>query len=93
MENLKTTINVQVDKNNLELATKILNNLELSMSDYINMAIKELIIKNSIPFEIENPKPSKELLEALQEGEDILSGKIQAKGYHSVKELIEDLEN
>ncbi len=50
------------------------------------------INKNSQTAKISNPKPSKELCEALQEGEDILNGKIQSKKYHSVKELIEALE-
>ena len=93
MESLTTAINVQVDKKDKELAARILSNLGLNMSTYINMAIKQLINKDGVPFEVVNPRPSKELLEALQEGEDILSGKIQAKKYHSVKELIGDLEN
>ena len=93
MESLTTAINVQVNKKDKELAVGILSNLGLNMSTYINMAIKQLINKDGVPFEVVNPRPSKELLEALQEGEDILSGKIQAKKYHSVKELIGDLEN
>ncbi len=54
---------------------------------------KQLINKGDIPFDVVNPKPSKELLEALQEGEDILNGKVKAKRYHSIKELIGDLDN
>ena len=54
---------------------------------------KQLINNGDIPFDAENPKPSKELLEALQEGEDILNGKVNAKRYHSIKELIGDLDN
>ena len=48
---------------------------------------------DDLPFEVRNSKPNKELLEALKEGNDILSGKIDAKKYSSVKELIENLEN
>lgn len=40
-----------------------------------------------------NPKPSKELKEALQEGEDILSGKLEAKGYNDMHELMKDLKS
>ncbi len=87
---VKTTINVKVNKEDLSLANNILKSLGLSMNEYINMAIKELIVKDDIPFELE---PSKELLEALQEGEDIINGKIQAKGYQTVYELIKDLES
>mgnify|MGYP004463489921 CR=1 FL=1 len=54
---------------------------------------KQLTNKGDIPFNVVNPKPSKELLEALQEGEDILNGKANAKKYHSIKELIGDLDN
>ena len=93
MENLTTAISVQVDSYDKEIASGILKKLGLNMSTYVNMAIKQLINKDGVPFEVVNPKPTKELLEAIQEGEDILSGKIKAKKYHSVKELIEDLEN
>lgn len=55
--------------------------------------IKQLINRDGVPFDVVNPKPSKELLEALQEGEDILNGKVNAKRYHSIKELIGDLDN
>lgn len=74
MENLTTTISVQVDRHDKEIATSILSNLGLNMSTYINMAIKQLINKNGVPFEIVNSRPSKELLETIQEGEDILNG-------------------
>ena len=65
MESLTTTISVQVDKHDKELAMEILSNLGLNLSTYVNMAIKQLINKDSIPFEVVNPKPSKELLEAI----------------------------
>lgn len=93
MESLTTAISVQVDRKDKEVATGILNKLGLNMSTYVNMAIKQLINRDGVPFDVVNPKPSKELLEALQEGEDILNGKVNAKRYHSIKELIEDLEN
>ena len=55
--------------------------------------LKQIIKTDGLPFSVKNPHPNKELLEALKEGEDILNGKIKSKKYHSVKELIEDLEN
>lgn len=93
MENLTSTISVQVDTHDKEVANGILKKLGLNMSTFVNMAIKQLINKDGIPFEVSNPKPRKELLEAIQEGEDILSGKIKTKKYHSIKELIGDLED
>lgn len=93
MGSLTSAINVQVNTKDKEKASDILKDLGLNMTTAINMFIKQIIKTNGLPFEIKNPKPSKELLEALQEGEDILNGKIKTKRYHSVKELIGDLEN
>ena len=93
MENLTTAISVQIDSKDKELASNILKKLGLNMSTYVNMAIKQLINKDGVPFEVVNPKPSRELLKALKEGEDILqeinNGKI--KGYNNMEDLIKSL--
>lgn len=91
MGSLTSAISVQVDTHDKEVANGILKNLGLNMSTFVNMAIKQLINKDGIPFEVSNPRPSKELLEALQEGENILNGKIQAAGYHNVRKMFEDI--
>lgn len=91
MENLTTTISIQVNRQDKEIATSILSNLGLNMSTYVNIAIKQLINKNGIPFDVINPKPSKELLKAIQEGEDILNGKINAKSYTNMYEMLKDI--
>lgn len=97
MESLTSAISVQVDSEDKEIANSILKRLGLNMSTYVNMAIKQLINKDGVPFEVVNPKPTKELLKAIKEGEDILSGKVKAKSYNNVyemfKELDEDIKN
>ena len=93
MQSLTTAISVQVDKHDKEIATGILNNLGLNMSTYVNMAIKQLINKDGVPFEVVNPKPSKELVEAINEGEAILDGKLEAKSYTNMYEMLEDLKS
>ena len=93
MESLTTAISVQVDRKDKELATGILSNLGLNMSTYVNMAIKQLINKDGVPFEVVNPRPSKELLEALQEIEDYKNGKVELESYKDVKTLRKALIN
>lgn len=93
MGSFTTAISVQIDKKDKELATNILNNLGLNMSTYINMAIKQLINKDGVPFEVVNKKPNKELLKALKEGQDILDGKKDAKSYTDMYELLKDLKS
>lgn len=67
MKNLTTTISVQLDSHDKELASGILKSLGLNISTYVNMAIKQLINKNGVPFEVVNSKPTKELAKALKE--------------------------
>ncbi len=91
MEAATSAISVQVDSYDKEMANSILKNLGLNMSTFVNMAIKQLIYTDGLPFEVKNPKPSSELLEALKEGEDILNGKIDAKGYNNAYDMLKDL--
>ena len=51
--------------------------------------------KKEIPYKIsmKAPEPSDELKAALKEADDIASGKIKSKGYHNVRQMIEDILN
>lgn len=93
MEPLTSAINVQVDAKDKEEATKILKDLGLNMSTFINMAIKQVIKNDGIPFEITNPKPTRKLKKALKEGnvilQEIKDGK--RKSYSNIEELIDAL--
>ena len=93
MSSLTVPLNVNVDAKNKKAATVILKDLGLNMSTAINMFLAQIVKRDGIPFEVVNPQPSKELLEALKEGEDILNGKIKKKGYHDVDKMFEDILN
>lgn len=90
MSSLTSAINVQVDAKDKEQATNILKDLGINMSTFINMAIKQVIKKDGLPFEVTNPKPNKELLDALQEGEDIIQEIRDGKrdSYNNVNEML-----
>lgn len=94
MESLTSAISVNVDANDKEIANNILKKLGLNMSTFVNMAIKQLIYTDGLPFEVKNPKPNKELLEALKESEIILNELKQGKrnGYNNITDLINSLE-
>lgn len=55
MENITSLVSVQVDTHDKEMANDILKNLGLNMSTYVNMAIKQLLYTNGLPFEVKNP--------------------------------------
>ena len=55
MENITSAISVLVDTHDKEMANDILKNLGLNMSTFVNMAIKQLLYTNGLPFEVKNP--------------------------------------
>ena len=55
MENITSAISVQVDLQDKEMANDILKSLGLNMSTYVNMAIKQLLYTNGLPFEVKSP--------------------------------------
>lgn len=58
---MTTAISVQIDKKDKEEVTKILDKLGVTMSGLINMTIKQVIMKEGIPFEVTIPKESDDL--------------------------------
>lgn len=93
MEVATSAISVQVDIKDKERANNILKSLGLNMSTFVNMAIKQLIYTDGLPFEVKNPKQDSQLLMALKESEDILNGKVDAKKFHNMNELLKDLKD
>ena len=91
MSNLTSAINVQVDSENKIQATNILNDLGMSMSTAINLFLRQVIKRYGLPFEVTNPKPSRELIKALKEAEDIINNPDKYKGYTDMNELREAL--
>lgn len=91
MESLTSAISVQLDSHDKEIATGILKKLGLNMSTYVNMAIKQLINKDGVPFEIVNSKPNKDMLEALEELEYAKNHPDEYKGYHNINSFVEDM--
>lgn len=91
MGNLTSAINVNVPTEVKEESSSIFNNLGLNMSTAINMFLKRVIYERGIPFDVKEPKPSKELLEALQELEYMEKHPEEYKSYSNIEDLKKDL--
>lgn len=91
MSNLTSAINVQVDSVTKQEATAILNDLGLSMSTAINLFLKQVVKRDGLPFEVVNPKPSKELRKALKEAKKIIKNTNNYPGYRDMDKLKEAL--
>ncbi len=87
MASLVSAINVNVDAKIKEEATTILKDLGLNMSTFINMALTQVVKRNGVPFEVVNPTPSKELLEAFAEIEEMRNNPDKYPRYSNREDL------
>ena len=87
MGNLTSAINIQVDSETKKEATAILNDLGLSMSTAINLFLRQIIKTDGLPFEVRNPKPSRQLRKALKEAEEMINNPDKYPSYSNREEL------
>ena len=88
-----TRINLTVDEAAKEKALELFKAFGMDASTAVNIYFQTVARTRKIPFEISANVPNAETLAAIEEMDDMLSGKIPAKRYSSVKELFEDLES
>lgn len=87
MASLTSAINVNVDTKVKDEATVILRGLGLNMSTFINMALAQVVKRDGVPFEVVNPKPSKDLLEALAEVNEMINNPEKYPRYSNREDL------
>ena len=93
MSNLTSAINVNVPTEVKEEANAIFNNLGLNMSVAINMFLKRAIYERGIPFEVKEPRPSREFIAALNELDYMEKHPTEYKAYNSIADLKKALES
>ena len=95
MENISNTtnLNIRIDANLKRESELLFKELGLNMSTAINMFLTKCVSTTSIPFKIEKNKLYKDLLEAIEEGEQILKDLKNGKrtGYDNMEDLIDSL--
>ena len=72
-------------------AEELFARIGLSMSDAVKYFLRASLKYDYLPPGIEEANFNEETLAAMQEAEDIASGKIQAKRYDSVEEMVRDI--
>lgn len=87
MASMTSAININVDKEIKDEATIILKGLGLNMSTFINMALTQVVKRNGVPFEVVNPTPSKEMLEALKEVNEMINNPQKYPRYNNREDL------
>lgn len=87
-----STINIRLDENDKKIFNEICNELGLNMSTAFNMFVKSMIRTGGLPFEVKLNNFNAETIKALEETEDIISGKVKRPVYKTTNELFDALD-
>lgn len=84
----QTNINIRMDENLKQQFDLLCNELGLNMTTAFNIFAKTMVRQQRIPFEIGLEIPNAETLAAI---DDVNNRRNLSKAFHSVDELMEDL--
>ncbi len=84
----QTNINIRMDDNLKLQFERLCNELGLNMTTAFNIFAKTMVRQQRIPFEVALDVPNAETLAAI---DDVNHGRNLSKSFHSVTELMEDL--
>lgn len=84
----QTNINIRMDEQLKRQFDDLCSQLGLNMSTAVNIFAKTMVRRKGIPFEISLDVPNSETLAAI---DDVNNGRNLSKTFHSVKDLMEDL--
>lgn len=73
-------------------AEELFNDLGMTITTAFTIFAKQAVREQRIPFEITRDVPNAETRAAMEEAKAMMSGRIQAKQYHSSKELFKELD-
>ena len=85
-----TNLNIRIDSNLKKESDSLFKSLGLNMTTAINIFLTQCVKSKSIPFEISEPKLSKDLIKALKESDKIINDPTRKK-YHDINELVKAL--
>ena len=86
-------LNIRIDPNIKQEAESLYNDLGITVSDAINIFLRQSLRVGGLPFEMRQPRYNAETEAAMKEADDIVAGRIQTKRYTSFQEFTTDMEN
>lgn len=85
------TLHIRVDPAVKADVEATLSTLGLSTTEAVNIFLHQIVLVGGLPFEVKHPQYNHETIAAMREARDIAAGKVPAKSYNSLAELMEDL--
>ena len=86
-----TPTQIRIDETTKKQAAELLEGLGLTLSDAVNMFLRQVVLRGGIPFEVKYPEYKPEVIEAMEEAKRI-SRDQNVKGT-DIEELFEELDS
>ena len=85
-------INLRIEPDIKAQAEAVFSSFGISVTDAINVFLHASIMEGGFPFQPRQTRYNRETLMAMQEARDIMKGKVDAKRYSSLNELLADMD-
>ena len=85
------TLNIRIEPKLKKEAEKTLDDLGMNVADAVTIFLKQVVLTESIPFNIKKPKYNEETLESIKEALEMIKHPENYKSFNSVDELMEEL--
>ena len=86
-----TPTNIRIDSKLKSESTSLFEGLGLSLSQAITLFLRQSVLHNGLPFKVEYPEYSKELIAAVEEAKKLESSN-DTKRYTDMEEMWADLD-
>ena len=85
-------INLRIEPEVKAKADEVFSSLGLSVTDAINVFLHASIMEGGFPFQPKQPQYNRETRMAIEEARDVMAGKVDAKRYGSLTDLLADMD-
>ena len=85
------TLNIRIEPNLKKEAERTLDDLGMNVAEAVTIFLKQVVLTESIPFNIKKPKYNDETLDAIKEALEMIKNPEKYKSFNSVEELMEEL--
>ena len=86
-------LNIRIDPETKSGAEQLFSSFGITVTDAINIFLRQSLMVGGLPFEMKQPRFNVVTETAMREARAIASGKIDAKGYSSAKDLFAELDS
>ncbi len=85
-------LNIRIDPEIKKDAEILFKSFGITVSDAVNLFLHQSLMVGSLPFEVRQPRYNAETEAAMQEADDIITGKVQTKSFSSFQDFLSDME-